>query len=72
MHEIVKEIFQRDPSRGVNPDEVVVMGAAIQVGAEQAAQQRGAGEPLVATSPCMPLLPVAHAPLPTGSGAYAA
>jgi hypothetical protein len=28
--EIVKEIFGKDPSRGVNPDEVVAMGAAIQ------------------------------------------
>lgn len=33
VHDIVKEVFQRDPSRGVNPDEVVAMGAAIQVGA---------------------------------------
>jgi molecular chaperone DnaK (HSP70) len=32
VHEIVKGIFQKDPSRGVNPDEVVAMGAAIQVG----------------------------------------
>jgi molecular chaperone DnaK len=32
VHEIVKAIFQRDPSRGVNPDEVVAMGAAIQGG----------------------------------------
>ena len=31
VHDIVKEVFQRDPSRGVNPDEVVAMGAAIQV-----------------------------------------
>lgn len=31
VHEIVKGIFNRDPSRGVNPDEVVAMGAAIQV-----------------------------------------
>ena len=30
VHEIVKEIFQKDPNRGVNPDEVVAMGAAIQ------------------------------------------
>lgn len=32
VQEIVKEIFKRDPSRGVNPDEVVAMGAAIQGG----------------------------------------
>jgi len=32
VHEIVKGIFGRDPSRGVNPDEVVAMGAAIQGG----------------------------------------
>jgi molecular chaperone DnaK (HSP70) len=30
VHDIVKEIFQKDPNRGVNPDEVVAMGAAIQ------------------------------------------
>ena len=30
VHEIVKDIFQKDPNRGVNPDEVVAMGAAIQ------------------------------------------
>lgn len=32
VHEIVKGIFGKDPSRGVNPDEVVAMGAAIQGG----------------------------------------
>jgi hypothetical protein len=32
VHEIVKGLFERDPSRGVNPDEVVAMGAAIQGG----------------------------------------
>lgn len=32
VNEIVKEIFQREPSKGVNPDEVVAMGAAIQGG----------------------------------------
>lgn len=32
VQEIVKEIFHRDPSKGVNPDEVVAMGAAIQGG----------------------------------------
>ena len=31
MQEVVKEIFKSDPSRGVNPDEVVASGAAIQV-----------------------------------------
>lgn len=31
VHEIVKGVFKRDPSRGVNPDEAVAMGAAIQV-----------------------------------------
>lgn len=30
VHEIVKSIFKKDPSRGVNPDEAVAMGAAIQ------------------------------------------
>lgn len=32
VHEIVKGVFNKDPSRGVNPDEVVAMGAAIQGG----------------------------------------
>ncbi|GMH34318.1 hypothetical protein BSKO_02152 [Bryopsis sp. KO-2023] len=32
VQEIVKGIFGKDPSRGVNPDEVVAMGAAIQGG----------------------------------------
>ncbi len=30
VNEIVREIFGKEPSRGVNPDEVVAMGAAIQ------------------------------------------
>lgn len=30
--EIVKEVFGKEPSKGVNPDEVVAMGAAIQGG----------------------------------------
>jgi molecular chaperone DnaK len=32
IQEIVKEVFQRDPHKGVNPDEVVSLGAAIQGG----------------------------------------
>ncbi len=32
VQEIVKEIFKRDPHKGVNPDEVVAVGAAIQGG----------------------------------------
>ncbi|MFQ6676252.1 MAG: molecular chaperone DnaK, partial [Fidelibacterota bacterium] len=32
VQEIVKEIFGRDPHKGVNPDEVVAVGAAIQGG----------------------------------------
>ncbi|MDC3149672.1 molecular chaperone DnaK [Alphaproteobacteria bacterium] len=33
--EIVKNFFAKDPSKGVNPDEVVAMGAAIQAGVLQ-------------------------------------
>lgn len=32
VQEIVKEIFKKDPHKGVNPDEVVAIGAAIQGG----------------------------------------
>lgn len=32
VNELVKEIFGRDPSKGVNPDEAVAIGAAIQGG----------------------------------------
>ncbi|MFC1556363.1 molecular chaperone DnaK [candidate division KSB1 bacterium] len=32
VQEIVKDIFGKEPNRGVNPDEVVAMGAAIQGG----------------------------------------
>lgn len=32
IQETVKQIFGREPSRGVNPDEVVAIGAAIQAG----------------------------------------
>jgi molecular chaperone DnaK len=32
VQEIVKEVFQREPNKGVNPDEVVSIGAAIQGG----------------------------------------
>jgi molecular chaperone DnaK len=32
IQEIVKELFGREPHRGVNPDEVVAVGAAVQAG----------------------------------------
>jgi molecular chaperone DnaK len=32
VQQIVKELFGRDPHRGVNPDEVVAVGAAVQAG----------------------------------------
>jgi len=32
VQQIVKELFERDPHRGVNPDEVVAVGAAVQAG----------------------------------------
>ena len=32
VQDLVRELFQREPNRGVNPDEVVAMGAAIQAG----------------------------------------
>ncbi len=32
IQEIVKNVFGKDPSKGVNPDEVVAIGAAIQAG----------------------------------------
>ncbi len=32
VQELVKELFGKDPHRGVNPDEVVAVGAAIQAG----------------------------------------
>jgi len=32
VQQLVKELFGRDPHKGVNPDEVVAMGAAIQAG----------------------------------------
>ena len=32
VQEVVKEIFGKDPHKGVNPDEVVAIGAAIQGG----------------------------------------
>ena len=35
IQEVVKNFFGRDPHRGVNPDEVVAMGAAIQAGVLQ-------------------------------------
>ena len=35
MREVVKEFFGKEPHIGVNPDEVVAMGAAIQAGVLQ-------------------------------------
>ncbi len=35
IHETVKEFFGKEPHKGVNPDEVVAMGAAIQAGVLQ-------------------------------------
>ncbi|SVE37100.1 uncharacterized protein METZ01_LOCUS489954, partial [marine metagenome] len=32
VQEIVKEVFGKDPHKGVNPDEVVAIGAAVQAG----------------------------------------
>lgn len=32
VQELVKTLFQRDPHKGVNPDEVVALGAAVQAG----------------------------------------
>ena len=40
VHTIVKDLFKRDPSKGVNPDEVVAMGAAIQGGVLRGARER--------------------------------
>ena len=31
VQQIVKELFNKEPNKGVNPDEVVALGAAIQV-----------------------------------------
>ena len=36
VNDVVKGYFGRDPSKGVNPDEVVAMGAAIQGGVTMA------------------------------------
>ena len=32
VHQIVKDLFKREPHKGVNPDEVVAVGAAVQAG----------------------------------------
>ena len=32
VHELVKQLFGREPHKGVNPDEVVALGAAVQAG----------------------------------------
>lgn len=31
VHDIVRDVFKKEPNRSMNPDEVVAMGAAIQV-----------------------------------------
>ncbi len=40
VQEKVKELIGKDPHKGVNPDEVVAVGAAIQAGVLQAARSR--------------------------------
>ena len=35
VQEVVKELFGKEPHKGVNPDEVVAVGAAIQAGVLQ-------------------------------------
>ena len=35
VQQVVKEFFGKDPHKGVNPDEVVALGAAIQAGVLQ-------------------------------------
>ncbi len=32
VQELVKQLFRREPHKGVNPDEVVGLGAAVQAG----------------------------------------
>ena len=32
VHDLVKQLFRREPHKGVNPDEVVALGAAVQAG----------------------------------------
>ena len=32
MQKVVTDFFGKDPSKGINPDEVVALGAAIQAG----------------------------------------
>jgi len=39
VQQLVKEIFDKEPNRSVNPDEVVALGAAIQAGILQGDQQ---------------------------------
>ncbi len=40
VQEMVKEIFGKEPHKGVNPDEVVAVGAAIQGGVSSRATSR--------------------------------
>ncbi len=63
VQELVKEIFGKEPHKGVNPDEVVAIGAAIQAGvlADRAGGPGDAGRlarvgpPLLAELDCNPV-----------------
>ena len=42
IQELVKELFGKEPHKGVNPDEVVAIGAAIQGGVLERRSERPA------------------------------